>query len=123
MRTNWFPAVVALLGGGSLARAEEPARLPPELRWIPANSVGFVHIRFGELWDSRAVKALFQFIMLTEPRTIERFEPDFGISLAEIDRATLLLPDVEADAWQKGVVLRITTREAYDRKKLVDRLG
>jgi len=105
-------------------RADEPkAVYRRSLRWIPADSVAFVHVRFAELWDSPRAKAVATFIAGSEPRMMKTFEREFGVPLAQIDRLTLLLPDVEADLREPGVVIRITTRQPYDRAKLVAAMG
>src|SRR5262245_19471015 len=103
----------------TVARAEEPKPLPPELRWIPADSVGFVHIRFAELWDSPAGKAMAAFIAADDMRTMATWERNFGVPMAQVDRLTVVLTDVEADSQRPGIVIRLTTREPYDRSKLI----
>src|SRR6266568_128089 len=108
----------------SAARAEDPKPLPPELRWIPADSAGFVHVRFAELYDSPAGKAVATFIAGSDSRMMTNWERQFGVPMAQIDRLTLLFPDVEADSeGLGGVVVRLTTREPYDRAKLVAAMG
>jgi hypothetical protein len=60
MKSHWIAGAMALCVGMGLARGDEskPVKLPPELAWVPANCVGFAHVRFAELWDSPAGKAL-----------------------------------------------------------------
>ncbi|MBA4062706.1 MAG: hypothetical protein C0501_03190 [Isosphaera sp.] len=48
-----IPAVAALAAAVALARPDPPpAELPPDLALVPADAVGFVHVRAADLWKT-----------------------------------------------------------------------
>ena len=119
MKTLSLAAMVMLASG--IARAKDP-ELPAELRWVPANSVAFAHVRLAELWDSREGKALSSFLEVLEPKMFAEVEHQLGLPLKEIQSLTAVVPDIQAGE-DFGLVLRIVAREPFDRTKVAERLG
>src|SRR5262245_13708538 len=120
MRRFSFVVVSFLLALPSVTLAEDKAAaLPPELNWIPPNCTAFVHVRFAELWDSPAGKIVRDVISKAEPKAIAEIEKSIGVRLSQIDRITLLVPEVADGRPERAAVIRITTTEPYDAKRVL----
>ncbi|MFL5340427.1 MAG: DUF1559 domain-containing protein [Gemmataceae bacterium] len=100
------------------ARAEQPT-LPPELAWVPQNSMAFVHIRFAELWNSPVGRDAAKIIQSVDPKALDEAEKQLGFPLSRLDRITVLLPDLIQPGREPGFVIRLTTTKPYNRQDVM----
>ncbi len=120
MRSCSFAVAALLLAlPGSMLADEKPVALPPELSWIPPNCTAFVHIRFAELWDSPAGKIIRDVIAKSDPKVMAEVEKSIGVRLSQIDCVTLLVPEVVDGGPDRAIVLRVSTTEPYDSKRVI----
>jgi Protein of unknown function (DUF1559) len=119
---SYAVALLLLALPGSALAEDKPAALPPELSWIPPNCTAFVHVRFAELWDSPTGKILRDVIAKSDPKAMAEIEKSIGVRLSQIDRITLLVPDFVDGGPERAVVLRVTTTEPYDSKRVITSL-
>lgn len=126
-------------------KAPQPApaqpALPDELKWLPNETTGFLSIRVDDLWDGEwgqelrrqlpkekwdGLNPIDNFLGILHaswtPRkeSLEKLPMNdraLGLDIPNLRRLTLLIP-AQADQ-NEEVVLAITTREPYARKKIL----
>jgi hypothetical protein len=127
-RSFWWKTTLALVaatagvGAPSSARGEArdaktPAKatLPSDLARVPADAAGFVSLRPADVWFSDLGKNLRKRLGKDlEPMTRE-FKRTLGLTLADIERVTLVLGAESPDPMM--AVMR--TRKPYDRKAVL----
>ena len=111
--------VVLLWTAAGFLHADEKPSLPPELSWIPPNCTAFVHVRFAELWDGPLGQAMRVALQKSDPKMLAKIEQSIGVRLSQIDRITVVLPDVSLEHDRDPFVVRITTTEPYDAKRVL----
>lgn len=117
-----FSGVLALLlsTAAGVARADEhPPALPPELSWIPPNCTAFAHVRFAELWDGPLGRAMRAALQKSDPKMLAKIEQSLGVRLSQIDQITVVFPDASFEDDRDPFVVRITTTEPYDAKRVL----
>ena len=98
-----------------------PAALPPELNLVPRDGFLFVSARVGDLWNSDLVRAARIFVPAREMQPLTDFEKALGLTLADFERGTLILPSI--DLSENGPVVVLTATKPYDRAKVVQALA
>jgi len=83
----------------------------------PADSVAFCTSASPELWDSPAGKAVATFIAGSEPRMMENFEREIWRAVGADRSPHAFAAGRRGRLREPGVVIRITTRQPYDRAK------
>ncbi len=106
--------LVALLAGP--ARAGDKNTLPDDLKLVSGKAGGFVTARVADLLQSETGKTLFEKLAKMEPKVDidKELTREIGISLAQMERVTVLLP--EDFPREPVVVFRAT--QAIDREKM-----
>jgi prepilin-type processing-associated H-X9-DG protein len=89
-RTALAFLVVAILAAPILAK-EPVAPLPPDLRAVPADALGFVHIRVADIWKSEALKEIRDTVLKAGEKAIEGFDKRFLPHPSSIERLTVVL--------------------------------
>ena len=100
-------------------RADEPKPQAKELAWVPSDSVGFVHVRFAELWNSPVGKNVEKLLNALDPNTLLHFEQEFGLSSARIDHVTFAFSSLGERNLFSTAALRITTTKPFDRRDVL----
>jgi hypothetical protein len=119
-------SVVVCFGIVLNAAADEPKPVatPADFRWVPEQWVIFGHIRLGEILNTPAGKAIHDYINAVEPTMIPELEQSLGMQLSEIDQISLVLPELDLHAIDKDAfVIRVVTRNPYDRRKVLEALA
>jgi prepilin-type processing-associated H-X9-DG protein len=91
---KFLPALVlaAALAGG--VRADEPVgkgTLPPDLQAVPADALGFVHVRAADVWKSEALKDLRETVLKAGAEALQGFDKRFVPHPSTIERLTLVV--------------------------------
>jgi hypothetical protein len=107
------PAAPALGAGGEQPAAKETA-LPPDLRLVPADAAGFVSVRPADLLGTAPVKKVLAAFGKDGPVELREVEKAIGSPLAEVERLTALVADLDG----RPVVI-VRTAKPYDRDKLL----
>ncbi|MFO0821852.1 MAG: DUF1559 domain-containing protein [Gemmataceae bacterium] len=84
-------ATVVVLRPGSeppAATAAQPAVLPADLALVPADAVGFVHIRAAELWKNEALAQFRQTFEKAGPKVLTALDNQFVPKISTLDRVT-----------------------------------
>ncbi len=95
-RAGWLAgaALVSILPPLAMLSAEragaQPAKAagPPEFALVPADGLGFIHIKVADLWTSAAGKKLQKHKDAAE--VIARIEKTLGAPIAEVERVTIV---------------------------------
>jgi hypothetical protein len=110
---NSWPSLAA--DGAKAAKA-----LPADLALIPEDAAAFLCLEVGRYWNGPEAESLKKtsqahpLVMTWEVKTIEK---ETGLSIAEIERFVLVIPEFKA----KGNVAAwiFTTRKPFDREKVL----
>ena len=101
------------------AAAAQPPALPPDLALVPADAVGFVHIRGAELWKHQVLAPIRETFQKAGPQVLAALDEQFVPKVSTFDRATVfLLLSGERHEPVPVAVLRFT--EAFDPEKVVN---
>ena len=71
-------------------RADDPAPLPADLKAVPTDALGFVHIRVADVWKSEAFKEVRETLLRAGTKAIEGFDTRFVPHPSSIDRLTIV---------------------------------
>src|SRR5262245_55236318 len=71
--------------GLALAKADEVAEL------VPADAIGFAHVRVADLWKTEAVAGLHKLVEKAGPEAIKTLDEGFVPAPSTIDRVTLVV--------------------------------
>src|SRR5580700_6881256 len=82
-------AIVAAPAPGAQDSASAP--LPPDLAAVPADALGFVHVRVADIWKSDALKEFRETVMRAGPKALIGFDKRFLPAPSSIDRLTFVL--------------------------------
>jgi len=129
--------VAALLGSWLVASfcsvdpvAAEP--LPSGLEHVPKEGFGLATFDVAKLHDAKALEPLKKALTAGNAEAAKRVEADWGLSLAELDRATIYFPSATASASGTtanpfapysptavpSTLVYITAKKAFDKPKL-----
>ncbi len=120
----WVAAAAALLllVGGGLAVWYFALRdsTPADLRLVPADAQGFAAVRVADVWKSDDMKKMLTMMPPDMRSSITEKENEFGMSVADIERATVVTNDL-SDNTSFWVIFLFS--KSYDRQKLLDKLA
>ena len=85
----------ALFSAGGRAGPAMKATVPPHLGWVPPEATFFVHLRVADLWNGADGKILREEFPDLERSIVESFEREVGISAAETETITLVIPSFD----------------------------
>src|SRR5262245_38174361 len=109
----WAFALTAALAPPLMADDAKP--LPKELAWVPADSAGFAHVRFAELWNSTLGKNFAKLVNTLDPKALLQIEQQVGLPLSRIDRVTVVIGAFSERDPFDACAIQITTTRPYDR--------
>src|SRR5437868_117380 len=95
-------AVIALSGLGALTQPRSPAAGPsptadPDLALVPADALGFVHVRVADLYRSEHFREFRQLLAKAGDEAISAFNSRFVPAPASVDRVTFLVLPLAGD--------------------------
>ncbi len=67
------------------------ATLPPDLAAVPADAIGFVHVRVADIWKSDSLKEVRETVMKAGAKALEGFDKRFLPAPSSIDRLTFVV--------------------------------
>lgn len=118
--TAWrFSAV--LIGVLSLAGTlhSQDAALPPDLALVPADALGFVHVRLKDIWASEHFNEWRDTILKAGDKAVAAFDKRFFPTPSSIDRITLVVQAPQAGQHEPVILGILTTSRPIDREGLV----
>jgi hypothetical protein len=89
---------------------------PPDLQLVPGDATGFVSLRVADVWNTEAVKKLLEKLPPDAKSTTDQVEKATGLSLADIERVTVVWRDFK----DKPDYVVVATAKPYDRAKVLD---
>jgi hypothetical protein len=109
-------AMVVVLRPGAepvAVSAAQPAELPADLALVPADAVGFVHIRGADLWKNEVFAPIRETFQKAGPKVLAALDEQFVPKISTFDRGTAFLMLMgERREPMPFVLLRFT--EAFD---------
>jgi hypothetical protein len=83
-------ATVVMIRPGSepVAAAAQPADLPADLALVPADAVGFVHVRGADLWKNEILAPLRETFQKAGPKVLAALDEQFVPKISTFDRGT-----------------------------------
>jgi hypothetical protein len=116
-------AAVGAPGRSADEKADAPAAaLPADLAWVPAYSVGLASVRPADLWASSLVKPILTHKEMGKEieKAAAEAEKNLGVSLAEVERMTAVMPALAPGAQP---LVFVGTTKPYDKRKVLAALG
>src|SRR5262245_36128363 len=121
-RIAW--ALVLLLGGAVAAR---PARagddLPADLAFVPADGVGFVHVRLADVWKSEHFKEWRDTLLKAGDEALAAFDKRFVPAPSSIDRLTVFATRPEQGQNEPDLAIILTTTKPIPQAEFLGQLG
>ncbi len=114
-------AVGCLVAAGA-ALGQPPAKRAAGLDVVPADGFAFVSLNVAKVWDTQALKGLRDALLKVDAATVDSFEKEFGLPLADLDRVTFLWPAFPDSFQDELPVAVVSTRKPYDRAKVLKAL-
>jgi len=71
--------------------AGQPAEVPADLAMVPADAIGFVHVRAAELWKNDVFTSFRQTFEKAGPKVLEALDNQFVPKISTFERATAFL--------------------------------
>ncbi len=95
------------------ATAQDAPKLPSDLALVPADAVGFAHVRLAEVWKSDGMKEFRKIVERAGPNAFAALDADFTPAPSTIDRVTtVLLPF--ADKPEPRIVTILAFSKPFD---------
>jgi hypothetical protein len=108
-------------GGPPQAAAQPPAKagdLPADLALVPADAVGFVHVRLADLWKNDLFREVRKTWLAAGDETLKALDEQFVPAPSSLDRVTVfVLPDPGGKHPRLFGVIAFSA--PFDREKLV----
>jgi prepilin-type processing-associated H-X9-DG protein len=96
--------------------------LPPDLAAVPADAIGFAHVRLADLWKSDALKDVRDMIAKAGQPALEAFDKRFVPAPSSLERLTaFLLPPSRPEVREPLAVVIVTTNKPFDRDTFLKR--
>src|SRR5206468_3363561 len=103
-------------GGPGTPVAGPPQASAVDLTLVPANALGFVTVRAGDIWDLPDVKMARQLLPPDAAAQQAEFEAKIGLTVADVERLTFVATDLaNKEAW-----VVVALKKPYDVKKIKD---
>ena len=118
-------ALTAALCGSTMPHAGDGA-LPADLAFVPADGIGFVHVRLGEIWKSEHFKEWRETLQKAGDEALAAFDKRFVPAPSTIDRLTAFVtaPSAEPGGLAPrlpNVVVIVTTTKPIDQAAFLER--
>jgi prepilin-type processing-associated H-X9-DG protein len=103
------------------AGGPERAPLPPDLAAVPADALGFVHIRVAEVWKCDALKEMRETILKAGEKALQGFDQRFLPAPSSIERLTVVIlpPRDPLLINDQGVLAILGFNRAFDADEVV----
>src|ERR1700722_1967826 len=102
--------------------ADEPKALTSDLAAVPADAIGFVHVRVSDLWQSPLMKDFRDTIVQAGPKALQAFDERMVPQPSTVERITVvMLPDSERARYPPFVTI-VACSKAFDHDKALKSL-
>ncbi len=121
------PVLAFCLAAGlltALGNAARAADLPPDLALVPANSVGFIHVRVAEIYRSDSFRDLREVLNKAGADVLRTFNARFAPAPDTIERVTafVLMPRGDGPRAPEPVIV-VHTSQPFDRDRILKGFG
>ncbi len=117
MKRSFLLVCVAGLVFSSPLRADDPKNLPADLAAIPADALGFVHIRAADVWKSELTKDFRDVLLRAGPKAIEAFDERIYPPLSTLERITAVVLNFEERPQVPPFIGIVAFSKAFDLDK------
>jgi hypothetical protein len=116
-----LPSVLlGLCVGLAAAPPARAAELPPDLQAVPADALGFVHVRAADVWKSEALKDLRETVLKAGAEALQGFDKRFVPHPSTIERLTLVvIPRDENLDREPAFVAILATNKPVDKDEFL----
>src|SRR5262249_9763137 len=123
LRRSWLcvAALTATMFGSTMPRAGDGA-LPADLAFVPADGIGFVHVRLGDIWKSEPFKEWRETLQKAGDDALAAFDKRFITAPSTIDRITVVLSRNNQFQREPDVVVIVTTTKPFDQEAFLKRM-
>src|SRR5262245_30267782 len=125
IRTHFRWLSFALLLGVAPILARLPAGdapLPADLALVPADCLGFVHVRLADVWKSELFKEWRQTLLKAGDEALAAFDKRFVPMPSSIDRITVALTRNNNFQQEPDVIVILATSKPIDREAFLERM-
>jgi Protein of unknown function (DUF1559) len=125
IRTHFRWLLFALLLSVSPISTRLPAGdapLPADLALVPADGLGFVHVRLADVWKSELFKEWRQTLLKAGDEALAAFDKRFVPMPSSIDRITVALTRNNNFQQEPDVIVILATSKPFDRDAFLERM-
>jgi Protein of unknown function (DUF1559) len=120
LRVHLFFIPLLALAPSSARGADDSSgkgALPPDLAAVPADALGFAHVRLADLWKNDALQDLREVVAKAGEQTVQAFDKRFLPAPSSLERLTVfVLPPSRPDTHEPMPVVIVTTNKPFDRE-------
>ena len=100
-------SLLCIVASPSVAAAQD--KLPPDLALVPADALGFVHVRVADVWKSEPLKEWRTMILKAGDEALAAFDKRFVPAPSSIERITAMLLAPAPGERQPSPLVALTT--------------
>ena len=93
--------------------------LPPDLAFVPADAVGFIHVRLADVWKSDLSREWRETVLKAGEKYLSAFDKRFFPAPSSLDRLTIFLPSSTRDDPPEAPFMIVATSRAIDKEKFL----
>ncbi|MCI0681002.1 MAG: DUF1559 domain-containing protein [Gemmataceae bacterium] len=121
--TRWlFLAALCLTSASGPLSAGQPA-LPPDLAFVPADGVGFIHVRLADVWKSEHFKEWRDTLLKAGDEALAAFDKRFVPAPSTIDRLTMFVSRIQPGQNDPEFAIILTTTKPIQQAAFLEQLG
>lgn len=114
--------VAALCWSSPALHAGEPA-LPADLAFVPADGIGFVHVRLADIWKSEHFKEWRDTLLKAGDDALAAFDKRFVPAPSTIDRLTIFATRSNQFQNEPDLAVIVTTTKPIQQAAFLEQLG
>ena len=100
------------------AQGKSGTELPADLALVPADALGFVHVRLADVWKHDALKEYRRIVEKAGPRALATLDEQFVPPPSTIDRITAVALPPQGDRREPAVVAILAFSAPFDPAKV-----
>ena len=116
-RSGLLACLTMLLGLAPPAAAQKD--LPPDLAAVPADALGFVHVRLADLWKSELFRDFRDMVQKAGDDALRAFDRRFVPAPSSLDRLTVFVAAPQGKRADPEPVFILTTSKPFDREQFL----
>jgi hypothetical protein len=123
LRLLWLcvAALTTTISGSTMPRAGD-APLPADLAFVPADGIGFVHVRLGDIWKSNEFKEWRDTVLKAGETALAAFDKRFVPAPSSIDRVTVAILPTDNLQKEPDFLVILATTKPIDRAAFLEQM-